>query len=44
MKGYVVLPASWRSDAIGARGWIRGSLAFTAALPAKEPKKSKGRR
>jgi TfoX/Sxy family transcriptional regulator of competence genes len=39
MRGYVLLPAGWRDRPEPTRRWVDRALEFTAALPAKEPKK-----
>lgn len=40
MKGYVVVPTTWRSKPASAEGWIAASLAFARGLPAKTAKKA----
>jgi TfoX/Sxy family transcriptional regulator of competence genes len=44
MKGYVNLPPGWAEQPDVTRTWIGRSLEFARALPAKEPKKTAGRR
>jgi hypothetical protein len=44
MKGYVLLPPGWRERPEPARRWIDRSLEFAAGLPAKEGKKTSGRK
>ena len=40
MKGYVVVPTSWRAKPAAAKAWIAEGLAFTRGLPSKAPKKA----
>jgi TfoX/Sxy family transcriptional regulator of competence genes len=44
MKGYVLVPGSWREQPEAARGWIDRSLAWAATLPPREPKAKVGKR
>jgi TfoX/Sxy family transcriptional regulator of competence genes len=39
MKGYVVVPASWRTKPVPAVALIKRSLTLTRAMPAKAAKK-----
>ncbi|MGA2663891.1 MAG: TfoX/Sxy family protein [Nitrososphaerales archaeon] len=39
MRGYVVVPQAWRADPQRVRAWVARSLAWTAGLPPKAPKK-----
>lgn len=41
MKGYVMLPGSWRQEPATARSWVARSLAWSEQLPAKEPGRRK---
>lgn len=38
MREYVVLPAAWQAEPERMQPWVERSLAFAAALPAKEAK------
>jgi TfoX/Sxy family transcriptional regulator of competence genes len=38
MKGYMVVPASWRKQPDAARAWVSASLAWSRKLPPKKPK------
>src|SRR3984893_8382145 len=40
MKGYVVVPMTWRSKPAAAKAWIAEGLAFTRGCPSKAPKKA----
>lgn len=44
MKDYVTLPSGWAGQLEPARDWIARSLEWTRALPAKQPKPSRGGR
>ena len=37
MKGYVIVPSTWRSQTGATKRWIAASLAFTRGLPPKVP-------
>lgn len=39
MKGYVVVPATWRTKPEAAQVWIKRSLTLTRAMPPKTPGK-----
>jgi TfoX/Sxy family transcriptional regulator of competence genes len=43
MKGYVVVPSSWRAKPAPAIALIKRSLALTRAMPAKAAKKTAGK-
>ena len=43
MNGYVCLPAGWRDDQDGTRGWIEKALDKTSAMPPKQPGTKKAR-
>src|ERR1700736_1094620 len=40
MKGYVVVPTTWRSKPAAAEAWIAASLTFARGLPSKAVKKA----
>lgn len=44
MKGYVVVPGTWRAKPAPAVTLIKRSLALTRAMPAKAAKKPTGRK
>jgi TfoX/Sxy family transcriptional regulator of competence genes len=37
MKGYITVPATWRTKPEGARAWIKIALEQTSQMPAKVP-------
>jgi TfoX/Sxy family transcriptional regulator of competence genes len=44
MKGYVTVPATWRSKPEPALVWIKRSLTLTRAMPPKAPAKKAAKR
>lgn len=40
MKGYVVVPKSWRNDLATVKPWLGRSLDYVSTLPPKKNKKS----
>lgn len=44
MSGYVTVPDSWLDDPGPAGEWVAESLAFARELPAKEPRRPRGKK
>ena len=44
MKGYAVMPARVVADDDQVDAWVREALDYTASMPPKEPKTTKGRK